>query len=239
MNGVMSFSSFLRRRLVTAVGIIFTLGLTMITPAIDAPVSPPNNRIPASISRLLPQADNEAGFRPLFGRDASDGWTQCGPGRFTLTNGVATSHGGMGLWWHTNRAFTNFVIRGEWRFENRESDTGVFVRFSDPGRDPWNAIKSGHELELGDDLEGKDPTWRTGTLYPFQPPTHVPTKPVGEWNAYEFIATGQTYIIRINGETVTVWTDPKQRTTAGHLGLQNYAEGKGAQHRRLRIRELP
>jgi hypothetical protein len=66
----------------------------------------------------------------------------------------------------------------------------------------------------------------------------VPTKPVGEWNAYEFIALGHTYIIRINGETVTVWTDPQRRSTAGHIGLQNYAEGKGAQHRRLRIREL-
>ena len=207
--------------------------------AADPAVAPPNNRIPENLLAVLPRAEDEAGFRPLFGKDASECWTQCGPGGFKLTNGVATSHGGMGLWWHTNRVFTNFVIRGEWRFENRASDTGVFVRFANPGRDPWNAIKSGHELELGDDPEGKDPTWRTGTLYPIQPPTHVPTKPVGEWNAYEFIAVGQTYIIRINGETVTVWTDPKQRSAAGYVGLQNYQDGKGAQHSHLRIKELP
>jgi hypothetical protein len=199
----------------------------------------PNNRIPDNLAKTLPAAGDENGFRPLFGRTASDGWVQCGPGSFTLTNGVATSHGGMGLWWRTNRVFTNFVVRGEWRFENRESDSGVFVRFSDPGGDPWNAIKSGHELELGDDPAGKDPTWRTGTLYPFQPPTHVPTKPIGEWNTYEIITIGQTYIIRINGETVTVWTDPKQRAVSGYIGLQNYSEGKGTQHRRLRIKELP
>ena len=72
-------------------------------------------------------------FSPLFGASASDGWAQCGPGYFTLTNGVATSHGGMGLWWHTNRTFTNFVIRGEWRMEERESDSGVFIRFPHPG----------------------------------------------------------------------------------------------------------
>ena len=205
----------------------------------DTPTSPPNNRVPESISRLLPRPDIEAGFRPLFGLSESNGWSQCGPGCFTLTNGVATSHGGMGLWWYTNRTFTNFVVRGDWRFENRESDTGVFVRFPDPGQDPWNAIKHGHELELGDDPEGKDPTWRSGTLYPFQPPTHVPAKPVGEWNSYEFAAIGHTYVVRINGETVTVWTDPKQRSTAGYIGLQNYQEGKGAQHRQLRIKELP
>jgi hypothetical protein len=224
---------------VAAFVLAFVLGEATAAIAADAPVSPPNNRIPEKLMALLPQPEDESGFRPLFGRDASDGWVQCGPGSFTLTNGVATSHGGMGLWWHTNRTFTNFVVRGEWRFENRESDTGVFVRFADPGQDPWAAIKSGHELELGDDPESKDPTWKTGTLYPFQAPTHVPTKPVGEWNTYEFSAIGHTYIVRINGETVTVWTDPAQRSAAGYIGLQNYQPGKGAQHRRVRIKELP
>jgi hypothetical protein len=187
----------------------------------------------------LPQAGDETGFRPLFGASASTGWAQCGPGHFTLTNGVATSHGGMGLWWHTNRMFTNFVVRGEWRMENRASDSGVFMRFPDPGQDPWVAVNRGHEMEIGDDPEGKEICWRTGALYPFQPPTHVPTRPIGEWNAYELIAIGQTYIVRINGETVTVWTDPKLRSASGYLGLQNYADGKSAQHRRLRIKELP
>jgi hypothetical protein len=145
----------------------------------------------------------------------------------------------MGLWWYNGRVFTNFVARGEWRFENRESDSGVFVRFPDPGQDPWNAIKQGHELELGDDPAGKEATWRTGAMYPFQPPTHVPTRPVGQWNTYELIAIGQTYLVRINGETVTVWTDPRQRTASGHVGLQNYAEDKAVQHRGFRIKELP
>jgi hypothetical protein len=222
-------------------GVAWAVGVCLTGRALaaDTPVSPPNNQIPEHLQRLLPRPEDETGFQPLFGRSATNGWKQCGPGGFTLTNGVATSHGGMGLWWVTNRTFTNFVVRGEWRFENRESDSGVFVRFSDPAQDPWNAVKTGHELELGDDPEGKEPTWRTGALYPFQPPTHVPTKPVGEWNSYEFIAIGQTYIVRINGETVTVWTDREQRAKAGYLGLQNYAEGKGTQHRRMRVRQLP
>ena len=145
----------------------------------------------------------------------------------------------MGLWWYTNRTFTNFVLRGEWRMENRESDSGVFMRFPDPGQDPWVAVNRGHEMEIGDDPAGKELSWQTGALYPFQPPTHVPTRPIGEWNAYELIAVGQTYIVRINDETVTVWTDPKQRSASGSIGLQNYADGKGAQHRRVRIKELP
>jgi sugar phosphate isomerase/epimerase len=219
----------------TVVGLL--TGMIMATAA-ELAVSPPDNRIPGVLAAMLPQPGDESGFRPLFGSTASEGWAQCGPGFFTLTNGVATSQGGMGLWWHTNRMFTNFVIRGEWRFERRESDTGVFVRFPHPGQDPWNAVKLGHELELGDDPEGKDPTWKTGTLYPFQPPTHVPTKPVGEWNTYELAAIGHTYIVRINGETVTVWSDPMRRSAAGYVGLQNYQEGKRTQHRSFRIKEL-
>jgi hypothetical protein len=206
--------------------------------AADVP-GPASNLIPSDVARLLPLSGDEAGFRRLFGRDASDGWAQCGLGSFTLTNGVATSHGGMGLWWYTNQMFTNFVVRGEWRMESRESDSGVFVRFPDPGQDPWQAVKHGHEMEIGDDPSGKEPAWRTGALYPFWPPTHVPTKPIGEWNNYEFAAIGQTYLVRINGETVAVWTDPTRRTTHGCVGLQNYQEGKGTQHRNFRIRELP
>lgn len=239
LKGANTPGSLPRRCRLPLVGWAGALAAALTLPAADAPSTPPDNRIPEALARLLPSRDDEAGFQPLFGRDASDGWAQCGPGGFTLTNGVASSRGGMGLWWYTNRVFTNFIVRGEWRFENRESDTGVFVRFPNPGQDPWHAVKFGHELELGDDPEGKDPVWRTGALYPFQPPTHVPTRPVGGWNAYEFIAVGHTYVVRINGQTVTVWTDPTQRSAAGYLGLQNYQDGKGVQHRRLRIRELP
>jgi hypothetical protein len=207
-------------------------------PSVTA-TSATNAAIPGAILALLPRADDERGFQSLFGKDPRDGWAQCGPGHFTLTNGVARGHGGMGLWWHTNRRFTNFVLRGEWRIDSRDADSGVFVRFPDPGADPWNAVRQGHEMEIGDDPAGQDPAWRTGALYPFHPPTHVPTRPVGEWNAYELIAVGHTYIVRINGETVNVWTDPQGRSRFGYVGLQNYREGKNAQHRNFRLKDLP
>jgi hypothetical protein len=194
---------------------------------------------PALMPHVPAEARDESGFQPLFGQDAGDGWAQCGPGGFTLSNGVATAYDGMGLWWHTNRMFTNFVLRGEWRLEAPDADSGVFVRFPDPGNDPWNAVKHGHEMEIGDDPAGQDPAWRTGALYPFRPPRHVRLRPAGEWNEYEFTCIGHHYAIRINGELVTTWTDPQRRTTHGYIGLQNYQAGKNSQHRRLRIKELP
>jgi hypothetical protein len=183
--------------------------------------------------------DDEAGFQPLFGKTAGEGWKQCGPGHFTLANGVATGVGGMGLWWHTNRMFTNFVLRGEWVQEGDIADSGLFLRFPDPGNDPWVAVHKGHEMEIGDPAP-QDPTWRTGSIYPFAAAvTTACVKPYGEWNRYEIICDGHNYSVRINGQLVTMWTDPQQRSQAGYIGLQNYDDGKTVRHRNLRIRELP
>jgi hypothetical protein len=180
----------------------------------------------------------EAGFVSLFSDGALKAWRQCGPGHFDVTNGVATGVGGMGLWWYTGRQYTNFVLRGEFMQEQPIADSGVFLRFPDPGHDPWNAVHQGHEMEIGDP-EPKDPTWRTGSIYPFQASIRANTKPLGQWNEYEIICQGQTYTVRMNGEQIMTWTDPKQRTRSGYIGLQNYNDGKTVRHRNVRIKDLP
>jgi hypothetical protein len=182
-------------------------------------------------------ADAE-GYIPLLEPGTLKLWRQCGPGRFVVTNGVVTGEGGMGLWWFAGREFTNFVLRGEFVQEQPIADSGVFVRFPDPGEDPWQAVHHGHEVEIGDP-EPKDPTWRTGSIYPFQASAKANTKPPGQWNTYEIICEGQHYSVRINGLLVTSWVDPKHRTSAGYIGLQNYNDGKTVRHRNLRIKELP
>ena len=90
--------------------------------------------------------------------------------------------GGMGLWWFTNRTFTNFVLRGEFVQEQPIADSGVFVRFPNPGNDPWVAVKRGHEFEIGDP-NPENPTWRTGSMYPFKAATKANTRALGEWNS--------------------------------------------------------
>jgi hypothetical protein len=183
-------------------------------------------------------AAGEEEFVSLFSDGALKSWRQCGSGHFDVTNGVATGVGGMGLWWYTGRQYTNFVLRGEFVQEQPIADSGVFLRFPDPGNDPWNAVHQGHEMEIGDP-EPKDPTWRTGSIYPFQASTRAHTKPLGQWNEYEIICQAQTYTARMNGEQIMTWTDPKQRTRSGYIGLQNYNDGKTVRHRNLRIKDLP
>ncbi len=190
------------------------------------------NSIPAGFLQYVPtEPQDESGFTSLFGRTPDDGWTQCGPGNFTLENSVATGHGGMGLWWYTNRMFTNFVLRGEWRQEGEKSDSGVFFRFPPPGGDPWIAVRRGHEFEIGESTpaNAKD---GTGSFYPFHGPATLPLKAVGEWNSYELTCIGPNYALRINGQLVNTWTDDKGRPLSGYVGLQNF------QHRNVRIKEL-
>jgi hypothetical protein len=62
---------------------------------------------------------------------------------------------------------------------------------------------------------------------------------LGQWNEYEIICQGQTYTVRLNGEQIMTWTDPKQRTGSGYIGLQNYNDGKTVRHRNVRIKDLP
>ncbi|GEM_PF-246857 len=197
----------------------------------------PITEIPTNLlAHIPPSAPDEKGFVPLLGK--ADGWAQCGPGNFTLEKGIATGHGGMGLWWHTNRMFTNFVLRGEWLQEGPNSDSGIFVRFPNPANDPWIAVKHGHEFEIGDRKAAK-PEDGTGSFYPFHGPAELPLKPWGEWNSYELTCIGPNYSLRLNGKLVNTWTDDRNRPLAGYVGLQNYPYKEAVRHRNLRIKELP
>jgi hypothetical protein len=180
---------------------------------------------------------DEAGFVPLFSPSALPDWKQTGEGRFAVSEGVATGEGGMGLWWYSGRQFTNFVLRGEFLQEQELADSGVFLRFPDPGNDVWSAVKNGHEMEMGDPNPGNQYA-PTGSIYPFAPAAANASRPVGQWNQYEIVASGHNYSVRLNGRLVTTWTDTTERTLRGFIGLQNYKDGKTVRHRNLRVKEL-
>jgi hypothetical protein len=199
----------------------------------------PIDGIPPELFEHVPRsAPDESGFVPLIGEDSAPEWKQCGPGSFAVSAGVATPTGGMGLWWYSKRPFENFVLRGEFLQESTTADSGIYVRFPDPGDDPWNAVKTGHEIEIGDP-EPENPAWRTGSLYPFRASSKANTRTAGEWNEYEIVCTGHDYSVRINGEIVTTWSDPGKRSARGYIGIQNYDDGSKVRHRNLRIKDLP
>jgi 3-keto-disaccharide hydrolase len=197
------------------------------------------DELPTEFTReAVSPVGDEQGFAELLNDDTLKDWKQCGPGKFSVANGVASAEGGMGLWWYAARQFTNFVLRGEFVQEQDIADSGVFVRFPNPGNDPWNAVKQGHEFEIGDPNPEK-PAWRTGSIYPFKASSKANTRTVNQWNEFEMACIGHDYSVRINGQLVTTWTDSEQRSSTGHIGLQNYNDGKTVRFRNLRVKDLP
>ena len=177
----------------------------------------------------------EPGFTPLFDGATMDGWQQAGPSGFSVVDGMLQSSGGMGLLWYTRKEFGDFILKTDWKVLHLDDNSGVFVRFPDPGNDPWVAVNGGYEVQI-DDVGAPDGAMihKTGAVYNFAAPTEVATNPVGEWNVYEIHAVGQGYRVILNGVEVTDFTG--SRSTKGYLGLQNH--NGTVTFRNVRIMEL-
>ena len=52
----------------------------------------------------------------------------------------------MGLLWYTNRMYSDFILKIDWKVKRRSDNSGVFIRFADA----WNAVKTGYEIQIDD-----------------------------------------------------------------------------------------
>src|ERR671914_1581288 len=90
------------------------------------------------------------GWIGLFDGRSTAGWTMTGPGRFTVEGGALVTHGGMGLLWYSRRRFSDFELEVDWKVAGRCNNSGVFVRFAGRPRSPWDAVRSGYEVQIDD-----------------------------------------------------------------------------------------
>ncbi len=166
----------------------------------------------------------------LFDGTGLTGWHQAGPGGFELHDGVLTAHGGMGLLWN-DRPLANFAAHVEYRVTKPSDNSGVFVRFPDPGTDPWVAVNQGHEVQICD----TEPHNHTGAIYNFHDSSAIPTRPVGQWNDLDITVVGRHYTVAVNGQAVNDFTST--RAERGFLGLQNHWDA--VSFRKVVVTELP
>jgi len=187
----------------------------------------------------------EAGFTALFDGTSLANWQMAGPGQFVLENrdhGVMTSEGGPGLLWYTSKMFKNFILRLEWQASRPDDNSGVFLRFPDPGNDPLVAVREGYEIQIDD--RGRDPQggfdkplFMTGAVYGFSPARALASRLVREWNAFEITVAGQDFSVVLNGEPV-VENFVGTRRTQGYIGIQNHGAGSRVAFRNIRIQEI-
>lgn len=201
------------------------------------------------VAVLGARAGAEDGFLPLFDGKSLAGWRVIG-GRadaWSVEDGRLISKGAGGGWLGTERAYSNFVLRLEFRL-SPGSNSGVYLRAP---ADDSHISRTGLEVQL---LDETDPRYRgikdwqrTGAIYHVKAPEPGHLKPTGEWNALEVTADGPRVTIRLNGATVVddrldAHPDldaehPGLKRTGGLIGLQSHNDR--VEFRALRVRTLP
>lgn len=163
----------------------------------------------------------------LFDKDHQLGWKQCGPGSFEIKDGVATSKGGMGLFWYNKEKFQNVTFFLDFKMEKFSHNSGVFVLFDDPGNDPNAAAKSGYEVQINNGSPSKH---STGAIYDLKPAVKVTLK--GDWNTYKITCVDGWIVVSLNGEVINVFKG--DRGSEGFFGIQNHDPGSKVSFRNIR-----
>ena len=182
-----------------------------------------------------PARPREPSFHTLLGPGQETDWKHIGDGGFKIENGIATSHGGRGVLVYRKRTFRNFVLGLKFKQNKADADSGVFVRFPDPGKNATAPATMGYQIEIYKVINGSNQGM--GAIDNFAKPIDdVPVRPVGEWNTLEISCIGQEYRVKLNGRQVTVFKG--DRAPRGYIGLQNHDPESIVQFRNVWVLDL-
>src|SRR6267154_2159199 len=193
-------------------------------------------------------AQIESGFTSLFDGQSLNGWTlvgQHGAG-YGVTNGVIYCAQGGGGNLFTEKEFSDFILRLEYKLE-AGGNNGVGIRAPLAG----DAAYSGMEIQVLDDKAAKHASikpWQfNGSVYNIVPAKNGTPK-IGEWNSYEITARGRHIKVVLNGRTIvdtdlnevhdieTMQKHPGMFREQGHIGFLGHNDY--VEFRNIRIKEL-
>jgi hypothetical protein len=181
--------------------------------------------------------DVPVGFEPLFNGKDLKGWKAYG-GKMEVwgaENGLLFAKGAGGGWLLTDKEYSDFELRLEYRWEKDGGNSGVALRAPLVSDVSWKGI----EIQLIDDAHYEKvhnyklkPTQHTGSIYGVVPPSKLPGKGPGEWNQMRIIAKDRKITVVLNGQTVTdanlddykdsIKEHPGLLRDKGHLGVQSH-----------------
>jgi hypothetical protein len=176
----------------------------------------------------LSKDEKAAGFVSMFnGRDFT-GWRFTGdqpPERVSnwkVADGVIQLSGGGNPHLATEKEYTDFEMRFEWRAVQANYNSGFFIRSGkDLGTNQLNLAKGGEGAFIGGKIDGAK---AVGDLQ----------KPAGEWNEWRVVVQGDKVAFSCNGKPG--WEGTGLKPEKGFIGLQ--AEGAPLEFRNLRIRKI-
>lgn len=202
--------------------------------------------VPPLVGPARPADPTPEGFTPLFDGKTLSGWKPTGKADvWTVEDGAIVCKGGGGGWLLTEKDFSDFELRLEYRWGAPKGNSGIALRTPASG-DPAYV---GMEIQLIDDegWPGKLADYqRTGSIYDVQPAKPAKNKPVGEWNQVRVICQGRRVRVEHNGvELVDADLDaypakferhPGLKRTSGKVGFQSY--NVRVEFRNVAIKEL-
>jgi Domain of Unknown Function (DUF1080) len=183
------------------------------------------------------EKDVPEGFEPLFNGKDLKGWKAYG-GKMEVwgaDKGLLFARDAGGGWLLTDKEFSDFELRLEYRWEKDGGNSGVALRAPLVDDVSWKGI----EIQLIDDARYEKvhnyklkPTQHTGSIYGVVPPSKLPGKGPGEWNQMRIIAKGRKITVELNGQTITdanlddykdrIKEHPGLLRNKGHLGVQSH-----------------
>jgi hypothetical protein len=192
----------------------------------------------------------EADFVKLFDGETLNGWKLVGKkgDGYGVTNGVMFCARGGGGNLLTEKEFSDFVLRLEYKLEEGGNNgVGIRTPFA-----PGDAAYLGMEIQMLDDKapkHAKIKPWQfNGSIYNIVPAKNGTAK-IGEWNDYEITAKGRHIKVVLNGRTIvnadlndvhdpeTLEKHPGMLRDRGHIGFLGHNDY--VEFRNIRIKELP
>lgn len=184
---------------------------------------------PADVNALTVE-EQAAGFVPMFNGKDFTGWQFDGgespprelPPNWKVADGVIRLSGGGRPNLGTDKSYSDFEMKFEWRSLQEKYNSGFFIRTTRKvGTNQLNLAKGSEGAFIGGKITGAKP---------------VPMlqKPPREWNEWRVLVVGDKVTFWCNGQLA--WEGTGLAAKEGHIGLQ--AEGAAMEFRKLRIREV-
>lgn len=181
------------------------LSLALLT-CIVLPKAPSLAAVPNS---LTPEELNQ-GWILLFDGETDFGWKAGSKADWKVADGaISVSSGEPGLL-HTTSEFGNYMLKVDFRCP-KETNSGVFLRTPAVPKDPTSDC---YELNIADTSITPFPTGSFVRREKGTEPKHT-----DEWRSFEVTADGGHFVVKLDGQQVLDYTDPKP-LGRGFIGLQ-------------------
>ncbi len=142
---------------------------------------------------LMPAAQAQAGFKPLYDGRSLSGWTPIGDAVWSIREGALYADQGATGFLISQDSYRDYDLIAEF-WVSPDANSGVFLRCSD--RTKVNATNA-YEVNIFDTRP--DPSYGTGSIVNVAKVSPMP-KAGGRWNVFEISAKGDTFSVTLNGQ---------------------------------------